>query len=353
VIDCNLLRELESSRAEELCRMFLPNGKKVGSEWKVGDVSGAPGCSLGVQLTGPKAGLWLDRATGEGGSFSKLVSLKLNLPFPQTVEAIEGALGVCLRSGRRSLTGTNNYTGPINNGLQEPRWEILGLDGLVPCSLDQLKIISSIRSIRIEGLRLALERRVLFSYCHPYQGQCWVITDDSRRNAIRRRLDGHCFDSVDGKKPKSMVFKGAQANWPIGIARASSFPAIPLCEGGPDFLAAFDLAYAGGVEQLVAPVCMTGAGCSIHEETLPFFRGKRVRIFGHADEGGQAAMQRWAEQLRAVQAEVDGFDFSGLVRADGSPVKDLNDFLLADKARSNCAIEILTGAFDFALERQG
>jgi hypothetical protein len=35
--------------------MFLPNGKKVGSEWKVGDISGVRGYSLGVKLTGPQA----------------------------------------------------------------------------------------------------------------------------------------------------------------------------------------------------------------------------------------------------------------------------------------------------------
>jgi hypothetical protein len=82
------------------------------------------------------------------------------------------------------------------------------------------------------------------------------------------------------------------------------------------------------------------------------FRGKRVRIFGHADEAGQTAIQRWADQLLTVQAEVDAFYLEELVKRDGSPVKDLNDFLLADKAASKCAIEILTGAFDFALERR-
>jgi hypothetical protein len=40
------------------------------------------------------------------------------------------------------------------------------------------------------------------------------------------------------------------------------------------------------------------------------------------------------------------------VKADGSPVKDLNDFLRADHRRSGCPIEVVTGAFDFALERR-
>ena len=95
-----------------------------------------------------------------------------------------------------------------------------------------------------------------------------------------------------------------------------------------------------------------GAACSIHPEALPMFRGKRVRIYGHADEAGQCAIQRWAEQLEGVQAEVDGFFFDGLLKRDGSPVNDMNDFLAADHRASGCGIEVITGATDFALEKE-
>ena len=83
------------------------------------------------------------------------------------------------------------------------------------------------------------------------------------------------------------------------------------------------------------------------------FRGKRVRIFADADEAGQGALWRWAEQLESVQAEVDCYSFDGLVKGDGSAVKDLNDFLLVDRVASACSVEILTGVMDFALERRG
>jgi DNA-binding PadR family transcriptional regulator len=97
---------------------------------------------------------------------------------------------------------------------------------------------------------------------------------------------------------------------------------------------------------------MTGSGCLIHEEALPMFRGKRVRIFADADEAGQAALRRWAEQLQSVQAEVDCYSFAGLLKTDGSAIKDLNDFLLVDRLASKCSSEILTGVMDFALERR-
>ena len=43
---------------------LLPQGKKTGSEWKAGSVTGEPGGSLSVRLTGAKAGVWKDFASG-------------------------------------------------------------------------------------------------------------------------------------------------------------------------------------------------------------------------------------------------------------------------------------------------
>lgn len=54
-----------SRRAEEIARHLLPNGKRNGAEWCVGSTSGVEGQSLKVHLTGEKAGVWSDFATGE------------------------------------------------------------------------------------------------------------------------------------------------------------------------------------------------------------------------------------------------------------------------------------------------
>lgn len=61
-------------RVEDLCRELLPQGTKQGHEWKAGDVTGAPGDSLSVELNGSKAGLWCDQATREGGDIIDLVA---------------------------------------------------------------------------------------------------------------------------------------------------------------------------------------------------------------------------------------------------------------------------------------
>jgi hypothetical protein len=76
---------------------------------------------------------------------------------------------------------------------------------------------------------------------------------------------------------------------------------------------------------------MSGASVSIPRESLPHFAGKRIRIFAHNDQAGQAAAERWTSQLKDT-ATVDRFSFEGLEMADGKPVKDLND-LLKDRWR--------------------
>ena len=62
------------------------------------------------------------------------------------------------------------------------------------------------------------------------------------------------------------------------------------------------------------------------------FAGKRVRIFGHDDVAGRAAVERWAVQLTSVGADVDALSFAGLHQVDGKPVNDLNESLLMDAA---------------------
>lgn len=67
--------ELSTRLAAEtasICTYLLPGGKKVAGEWKAGSTTGEAGQSLSVRLTGNKAGVWKDFATGEGGDLLDL-----------------------------------------------------------------------------------------------------------------------------------------------------------------------------------------------------------------------------------------------------------------------------------------
>lgn len=62
-----------AERAEDFCKHFFPNGKRIGNAWCIADTLGGPGDSLQIILTGPKAGLWCDRANDNAGG--DLISL--------------------------------------------------------------------------------------------------------------------------------------------------------------------------------------------------------------------------------------------------------------------------------------
>jgi hypothetical protein len=115
-VDWKKLAEFERNNAERLCQHFLPQGKKAGSEWRIGDVSGQPGNSLGVQLTGEKAGLWHDRATSEGGNFHKLIAAARGYSEEEAVAEIERAFGV-------SFHGANGTRNHRENGNLKIMWE--------------------------------------------------------------------------------------------------------------------------------------------------------------------------------------------------------------------------------------
>lgn len=79
----DLARRL-AHEAEAVCRHYLPNGRREGRYWLVGDVENTPGRSLFVRLTGPEsgtgaAGKWTDAATGEHGDLLDLIAANRRL----------------------------------------------------------------------------------------------------------------------------------------------------------------------------------------------------------------------------------------------------------------------------------
>ena len=64
------------ARAEEVCRRYLPRGRRSGRYWVAGDIRGAKGRSLFVRLAPPgKPGKWTDASSGEHGDLLDLVRI--------------------------------------------------------------------------------------------------------------------------------------------------------------------------------------------------------------------------------------------------------------------------------------
>lgn len=74
----DLARRL-GEQAEAACRYYLPNGRREGRYWLVGDNLGNPGRSLYVRLNASpdgrrKAGKWTDAGTGEHGDLLDIIA---------------------------------------------------------------------------------------------------------------------------------------------------------------------------------------------------------------------------------------------------------------------------------------
>ena len=161
---------------------------------------------------------------------------------------------------------------------------------------------------------------------------CWILSDEFRRVAEARRMDGKPFAQV-GSLPrrKAHTLRGSSKSWPVGaavLARLSRIRAVLLVEGGPDYLAALHFSIMFDKWDLL-PVAMLGreSGSQIAPEALELLKGRRIRIYPHADRDGKGVVsaEKWAVQLHKHGCELDLYKFDGLVRSDGRPVKDLND----------------------------
>lgn len=308
------LAEMLAQRAAEVCELLLPAGRADHGNWVVGSTQNDTGKSLHVQLSGSRAGLWLDFASGEKGDMIGLWRV---------------AKGISLRD---ACSEAMKFLGieRIQEERAEPTkaWTQLQREMGTGTEQDVETLMNLRRLPNANGLYHAIEMEHLFfgpvfdkspnspdAYHHS-----WIVTDGKRYGAQARRMDGLPYG--DGQKSKTI--HGTTGRWPIGIHNSAA-PEIALVEGGPDFLAAHSAITAIGAFH-IQPVSMLGSQQSIHPDALPLFKGKTVWMFPHNDEnlaGLQGAI-KWRAQLSKVGATIIPFDFSAY-----PGVKDLNDFVSA------------------------
>lgn len=317
------LRRRLVERVADLAAHLLPAGKRIGNHWCVGDVNGTPGDSFKVCLSGPKAGLHGDFASSEKHSSSPfdLWSAVRRVDFKTAQSESAAWLGVILDplpDGRRDEAGPLPGHAPA---AERPKPTLPPMDAGTD---DELHQLAALRKVSFHAIHMARAEGVhLLRFATLKGHRAWIVTDAEGLNAQARRLDGGTWDHLGGAK--AYTLPGCRASWPLGAKAGERYPKFALTEGGPDMLAALHFIIAHRRESDVFPVAMLGAGQRIHEDALPFFAGKRVRIFPHDDKPGRDGSERWAAQLAEVGADVDCFAFAGLRKADGSPVNDLND----------------------------
>jgi len=89
--------ELSNRMAHEaasIAAYLLPSGKKASGEWKAGSTSGEAGNSLSVRISGGKAGVWKDFASGESGDLLDLWAACRGLTISQAMVEAKQYLGI-------------------------------------------------------------------------------------------------------------------------------------------------------------------------------------------------------------------------------------------------------------------
>jgi len=136
---------------------------------------------------------------------------------------------------------------------------------------------------------------------------CWVLFDAEEIGWEARRVDGKKFEAWGTLGERKSHSKGrGLKSWPIGInppgftkAQLDEHnPRILLVEGGPDYIAACQLALE--LPHLVLPCAMLGKCSDISQAALPLFSGRDVTIAGHPD--ARPRVEAWGRQIKAAGA---------------------------------------------------
>lgn len=121
-------------RLPELLSYLLPSGRVRGHQFSVGDVMGNAGKSLVVDMFGPKAGMWIDFATGECGDVFALWAAVYGKStvrhFPEVIQDMTDWLGYAPKPVLKSKPQA-----PVDDlGPYSGKWDYHNGDGqLIAC----------------------------------------------------------------------------------------------------------------------------------------------------------------------------------------------------------------------------
>ncbi|MDX1950297.1 MAG: AAA family ATPase [Rickettsiales bacterium] len=128
------------SNIKPILNYLFPLGMTKGNQFLIGNIHGDKGDSLVVELSGSKAGLWNDFATGEGGDIFDLWALKNNLDvesqFPEIIKQLRDWLSLGHVSNKTIHQEQNKKKQPPtdNLGAYTGKWDYTDASGkLIAC----------------------------------------------------------------------------------------------------------------------------------------------------------------------------------------------------------------------------
>ncbi|WP_297834631.1 phage/plasmid primase, P4 family [Thermomonas sp.] len=118
------------ARLESVLFTLFPAGRTRRGKFVIGDVLGSPGDSLEVVLDGDKAGLWTDRATGDGGDVFHLIGAHFGVDvhgdFARVLDLAEDLVGRAPTAPARKAAKET----PVDDlGPATAKWDYLDAQG--------------------------------------------------------------------------------------------------------------------------------------------------------------------------------------------------------------------------------
>lgn len=294
--DITAVKRMLADQAQAVAEYLLPNGRKEAREWRAGSTAGEAGKSLGVHLFGPKAGVWADFGTGEGGDLVDLWQSVRGIPLTQALEEIHKWLG--LESPTLRRPAKRSYTRPERPSCTVPRAHVR----------DYLTEVRNVSGDALKAYQIGEQGKYII---FPFK-----LPDGTLALAKRR-------EAVDGAKPMPTAAdcEPVLFGWQ---AISDNARELTIVEGEIDALSAFDYGKVAG------SVPFGGGGGAkqqwIENDFERLERFERIWIATDDDDEGDKAAQEIASRLgrhRCYRVRLPRKDFNAC-RVDGISQEEID-----------------------------
>ncbi|MBK8667781.1 MAG: toprim domain-containing protein [Burkholderiales bacterium] len=279
------LSQRMASEAASIAQYLLPKGKRQSGEWKAGSTSGEEGKSLSVRLSGAKAGVWADFASGEGGDLLDLWMAVRGLSMSAAMSEAMQYLGIRDTMPEKPAQPFKRPAKPSGQAAKAGAMEWLQKRGLTPETIAAFKIAEQLR----DGKTYAL---------FPYLRDGELVNVKYRNVAEKRdmRQEGGAEPCLFG--------------WHLIDPKART---VAICEGEIDAMT---------LHQVGVPALSVNAGAGNHQwienDWSRLDRFSEILILFDNDESGEKGAREVMHRIGAERC-----------KRVILPAKDANEYLLS------------------------
>lgn len=274
-----------AGEAAAIAQYLLPKGKRQSGEWKAGSTGGEEGKSLSVRLSGAKAGVWADFASGEGGDLIDLWMSVRGLSMSAAMSEAMQYLGIRDTMPEKPAQPFKRPAKPSGQAAKAGAMEWLQKRGLTPETIAAFKIAEQLR----DGKTYAL---------FPYLRDGELVNVKYRNVAEKRdmRQEGGAEPCLFG--------------WHLIDPKART---VAICEGEIDAMT---------LHQVGVPALSVNAGAGNHQwienDWSRLDRFSEILIFFDNDESGEKGAREVMHRIGAERC-----------KRVILPAKDANEYLLS------------------------